>query len=147
MKIGLGSDHAGLDLKDFLKTQLKKEGFEVKDYGTKIKKAVDYPDFAAKVAEGIRTGEIEAGILICGTGIGMSIAANKQKGIRAARCCSIYDALLSRQHNKANVLTLGARLTGKDLAFQISKTFMETPFLKGRHSNRVNKIKKFETGQ
>jgi len=144
MKIGIGSDHAGFDMKNFIKKGLEKEGYELIDYGTYIKKSVDYPDFASKVAEGIMKKEIEKGILICGTGIGMSIAANKFKGIRAARCCSIYDAVLARQHNDANILTLGGRLTGNNLALEISKTFLETPFLKGRHLRRVNKIKKIE---
>ena len=144
MKIGIGSDHAGFDMKNFIKKELEKEGYELIDYGTYIKKSVDYPDFASKVAEGIMKKEIEKGILICGTGIGMSIAANKFKGIRAARCCSIYDAVLARQHNDANILTLGARLIAKELAWEITKTFLETPFLKGRHLRRVNKIKKFD---
>jgi len=144
MKIGIGSDHAGFDMKNFLKEELEKEGYEIVDYGTDIKKSVDYPDFASKVAEGIIKKEIEKGILICGTGLGMSIAANKFKGIRAARCCTIYDAVLARQHNDANILTLGGRLTGNHLALEICKIFLETPFLKGRHLRRVNKIKKIE---
>ena len=144
MKIGIGSDHAGFDMKNFIKKELEKEGYELIDYGTYIKKSVDYPDFASKVAEGIIKKEIEKGILICGTGIGMSIAANKFKGIRAARCCTIYDAVLARQHNDANILALGARLIAKELAWEITKTFLETPFLKGRHLRRVNKIKKFD---
>ncbi len=144
MKIGIGSDHAGFELKEFLKKEIEKDGYEVIDYGTNIKKSVDYPDFASKVAEGIIKKETEKGILICGTGIGMSIAANKFKGVRAARCCTIYDAVLARQHNDANILALGARLIAKELAWEITKTFLETPFLKGRHLRRVNKIKKIE---
>lgn len=144
MKIGIGSDHAGFDLKEFLKGTLKNDGYEIIDYGTMIKKAVDYPDFAEKLTKGIQNKEIEMGILICGTGIGMSIIANKFKGIRAARCCTIQDAILARQHNNANVLTLGGRLLGNELAFEITKAFLETPFLKGRHLRRVNKIKKIE---
>jgi len=144
MKIGLGSDHAGFDLKEFLKEQLKKEGYDVVDYGTKVKKSVDYPDFAEKLVRGIQDKEIVMGILICGTGIGMSIIANKFRGIRAARCCTIQDAFLARQHNNANVLTLGGRLLGNELALEITKTFLETPFLKGRHLRRVNKINKID---
>ncbi len=144
MKIGIASDHAGFEMKDFLKKELENDGYEIIDYGPEIKKVVDYPDFAEKVASGIIRKEIEFGILICGTGIGMSIAANKFKGIRAARCCTIYDALLARQHNDANILTLGGRLLGNTLSLEISKTFFETPFLKGRHLKRVNKIKKLE---
>lgn len=142
MKVGVGSDHAGFDLKEFLKEQLKKEGFEVVDYGTHIKKSVDYPDYAGKVAEGIQKKEVSMGILVCGTGIGVSIAANKFRGVRAARCCTVQDAVLAREHNDANVLTLGGRLVGSELALEIAKTFLETPFLKGRHMRRVNKIKK-----
>jgi len=144
MKIGIGSDHAGFEMKNFLKGEIEREGYEVIDYGTNVKKAVDYPDFAEKVASALIKGEIEKGILICGTGIGMSIAANKFKGIRAARCCTIYDAILARQHNDANILTLAGRLIGLPLSLEIAKTFLETPFLKGRHLRRVNKIKKIE---
>lgn len=144
MKIGIASDHAGFELKNYIKEELKKEGYEVIDYGPEIKKSVDYPDYAEKVAKGMQKKEINFGILICGTGIGMDISANKFKGIRAARCCSIYDAILSRQHNDANVLTLGGRLIGKELAFEIVKTFLSTQFLKGRHLRRVNKIKRIE---
>ncbi|HNS31444.1 MAG TPA: ribose 5-phosphate isomerase B [bacterium] len=142
MKIGLGSDHAGCDLKEFLKEQLKKEGYEIRDYGPELKKSVDYPDFAEKVAMGIKNKEINLGILICGTGIGMSIAANRYPWIRAARACTINDALLAREHNNANILALGGRLTGNELAMLMVKTFIETPFLKGRHMKRVNKLKR-----
>lgn len=144
MKIGIGSDHAGFDLKEFLKGALKDEEYEVIDYGTSVKKSVDYPDFAEKLVKGIQNKEIEMGILICGTGIGMSIIANKFRGIRAARCCTIQDAVLAREHNDANVITLGGRLLGQELALEITKAFLETPFLKGRHLRRVNKIKKTE---
>jgi len=144
MRVGLGSDHAGFDLKEFLKESLKKEGFEVVDYGTHIKKSVDYPDFAERLVAGIQRKEIAAGVLVCGTGIGMSIVANKFSGIRAARCCTIQDAVLARQHNDANVVTLGGRLVGNELALDITRTFFETSFLKGRHLKRVNKIKKTE---
>jgi ribose 5-phosphate isomerase B len=144
MKVGLGSDHAGFDLKEFLKAKIKDEGFEVIDYGTDIKKSVDYPDFAEKLAMGIQNKEIDFGVLVCGTGIGMSIIANKYKGIRAARCCSVQDAVLARQHNDANVLTMGGRLLGNELSLEITKVFLETPFLKGRHLRRVNKIKKID---
>ncbi len=142
MNIGLGSDHAGYDLKEFLKKQLKKEGFEIRDYGCGVKKSVDYPDFAEKVAKGIKNKEIDFGILVCGTGIGMSIAANRYSWIRAARSCTIQDAILARQHNDANILTLGGRIIANELAFQMSKIFVETPFLKGRHLRRVQKLKK-----
>jgi ribose 5-phosphate isomerase B len=144
MRVGFGSDHAGYDLKEFLEEKVKDDGFEVVDYGTHIKKSVDYPDFAEKLIRGIQEKKIDLGVLVCGTGIGMSIIANKYKGIRAARCCSIQDAVLSRQHNDANVLTLGGRLLGNELALEVTKAFLETPFLKGRHLRRVNKIKKLD---
>jgi ribose 5-phosphate isomerase B len=144
MKIGIASDHAGFELKSYLIENLKKEGCEIIDYGPEIKKVVDYPDYAEKVAKSIQKKEIEYGILICGTGMGMDIVANKFKGIRAARCCSIYDAILARQHNDANIITLGGRLIGKELAFEIVKIFISTPFTKGRHLRRVNKIKRIE---
>jgi len=113
MKLGIGSDHAGYELKIFLKDKLKKEGFEVIDYGTKIKKSVDYPDFAEKVSMSVIRKAADRGILICGTGLGMSMTANKFKGIRAARCCTVLDAQLAREHNDANIITLGGRLLGK----------------------------------
>ncbi|MCS7180377.1 MAG: ribose 5-phosphate isomerase B [bacterium] len=144
MKIGIASDHAGFELKEYLKESLKKEGYSIIDYGPEVKKVVDYPDYGEKVARGIQNKEIDYGILICGTGIGMDIVANKFKGVRAARCCSIYDAVLAREHNNANVITLGGRLIGKDLAFEIVKIFISTPFTKGRHLKRVNKIKRIE---
>ena len=142
MKVGFGSDHAGFELKKFLKDALKKEGFDIVDYGTRIKKSVDYPDFAEKLVKGLQAKDIDMGVLVCGTGIGMSIMANKYKGIRAARCCSIQDAVLARQHNDANVISLGARQLGHELSLDITRAFLETPFLKGRHLKRVNKIKK-----
>ncbi len=144
MRVGFGSDHAGFELKEFLKEKIKDEGYEIVDYGTHIKKSVDYPDFAEKLARGIQNKDIDLGVLVCGTGIGMSIIANKYRGIRAARCCSIHDAVLAKQHNDANVITMGGRLLGNELALEITKTFLETPFLKGRHLRRVNKIKRMD---
>lgn len=144
MRVGFGSDHAGFELKEFLKEKIKDEGYEIIDYGTHIKKSVDYPDYAEKLARGIQNKDVGFGVLVCGTGIGMSIIANRYKGIRAARCCSIQDAVLTRQHNDANVITLGGRLLGNELALEITKTFLETPFLKGRHLRRVNKIKRLD---
>jgi len=144
MKIGIGSDHAGFEIKKFLKENLKKEGYEVIDFGIEIKKVVDYPDYAYKVAENVSNGTIERGILICGTGIGMSIVANKYPEVRASLCNSIYLAKLAREHNNANILTLGGRIVAKELAWEITKVFLETPFLKGRHLRRIKKIKKIE---
>ena len=144
MKIGIASDHAGFELKKYLKEKLKKEGYEIIDFGPGISKSVDYPDYAAKVAKSIEENKIERGILICGTGIGMAMSANKFKEVRAAQCNSIYLAKLSREHNNANILTMGARILAKELAWEITKVFLETPFLKGRHLRRVNKIKKIK---
>ena len=141
MKIGIASDHAGYELKSFLKEKLKKEGYELVDFGPDIKRSVDYPDYAEKLSHAIQEKKILKGILICGTGLGMSIAANKFKGVRAALCPTIEYAQLAREHNNANVLALGARFVTKELAQDISKTFLETPFLRGRHLRRVNKIK------
>ena len=144
MKIGIASDHAGFEFKKYLKEKLKKEGYEVIDFGTEVNKSVDYPDYAAKVARNIEGKKIERGILICGTGIGMSMSANKFEEVRAAQCNSIYLAKLAREHNNANILTIGARIVAKELAWEITNVFLETPFLKGRHLRRVNKIKKLK---
>jgi ribose 5-phosphate isomerase B len=145
MKIGIASDHAGFDLKDYLKEQLKAEGYQVQDFGPEFKKAVDYPDYAARVARAIGEKQVDRGILICGTGIGMGIAANKFKDVRAAMCNCPDLARLAREHNDANVLTLGGRIIARELAWETTRTFLETPFLRGRHLRRVTKIKKLGT--
>jgi len=147
MKIGIASDHAGYDLKENVKAVLKDEGYEVKDFGPDLKKSVDYPDYAAIVAKAIQEKKVDRGVLVCGTGIGMSIAANKFAGIRAARCTTTDDARLAREHNDANIITLGGRFLGRELAGEMVKLFLETPFLKGRHLRRVAKIKRLEDEQ
>jgi ribose 5-phosphate isomerase B len=139
-KIVIASDHAGFELKASLKQSLQDEGYEVLDLGTHNTESVDYPDFAAALAGAIRDGEAERGILICGTGIGISIAANRHPGIRAALCHDTTGARLSRQHNDANVLVLGARTVGVDVAKDCVTTFFSTPFEAGRHSRRVEKL-------
>lgn len=142
-KIGIASDHAGFNLKDEILKYLKDEGYKVFDLGTfNGYESVDYPDFACKVSEGIRKKKFEKGILICGTGIGMAIMANRYKEVRAANCHEIYTAKLAREHNNANVLTLGARVVAPELALQIVETFLKTPFsLKAsRHLKRVLKL-------
>lgn len=142
-KIGIASDHAGFNLKDEILKYLKNEGYKVYDMGTfNGYESVDYPDFACKVAEGIRQKKFEKGILICGTGIGMAIMANRYKEVRAANCHEIYTAKLAREHNNANILTLGARVVAPELAIQIVETFLKTPFsLKvSRHLKRVLKL-------
>jgi ribose 5-phosphate isomerase B len=144
MKIGIASDHAGFRLKKEIVTQLKKEGYEIKDFGTFQPKRVDYPDYGEKVAQEVSNGNLKWGILICGTGIGMQIVANKFKNVRAAVCNDLYLAKIARNHNDANLLCLGGRLIGQEYALEIIKTFLEEPFLGGRHSRRIMKIKKIE---
>ncbi len=144
MKIAVGSDHAGYELKEYVKEMLLKEGYEVVDMGTNFMESVDYPDYAKAVCEKIQSGDAEFGILACGTGIGMSITANKFVGIRAALCLFPEMARLARAHNNANVLALGGRLMGKDLAWKTVKIFLETDFEGGRHERRVEKISKIE---
>ena len=142
MKIALASDHAGYELKEVIKEYLSK--YEVIDFGTHSTKSMDYPDTGFKAAEAVARGECERGILICGSGLGMSIVANKVKGIRAALCNSDELARLSRQHNDANILVLQGRFISKKQAGNIIKTWFSTEFDGGRHINRINKIKKYE---
>jgi len=138
--IGIGSDHGGFELKGYIIEYLKEKGYEIKDYGTYSEDSIDYPDCAAPVCKAVQSGEIEKGILICGTGIGISIAANKYKGIRAALCADVYSAKMSRQHNNAQILCLGGRVTGRELAYMIVDTWLTTEFEGGRHEKRVEKI-------
>jgi ribose 5-phosphate isomerase B len=139
--IALGSDHAGFDYKERLKKLLDEIGKPYQDYGTSSPDSVDYPDFAHLVSKAVASGKSQRGILICGTGIGMSIVANKHSGIRAAVCESVASAKLSRSHNDANILCLGARITSWETAEEIVKTFLTTPFSGGeRHINRIQKI-------
>ena len=144
MKISLGADHAGFELKEKIKKLLLQQGIEVNDRGTHSSEAVDYPDYARKVAEEVADHDADLGILVCGSGIGMSIAANKVAGVRAANVSSEYEAQLSREHNDANVLTLGARLISDQNAFQIVQKWLETSFAGGRHQRRVEKINAIE---
>ncbi|MEW6739801.1 ribose 5-phosphate isomerase B [Dissulfurispira sp.] len=140
MLIAIGSDHAGLEMKTEIIAVLKELGHEYTDYGTDTPQSVDYPDFGEKVSEAVSTGKTERGILICGTGIGMSIVANKFPNIRASLCNELFSAKMSRLHNDANILVLGGRIIGKDLAKEIVRTWMTTPFEGGRHANRLKKI-------
>jgi ribose 5-phosphate isomerase B len=144
MKVAVGSDHGGLDLKKVVDEVLAAEGIEVIDIGTNSPDPVDYPDYAQKVAEMVRDGSADLGILVCGTGIGMSIAANKVAGIRAALAWDIFTARMARRHNNANVLALGGRVTGPELAKEIVRAFVREPFEAGRHEKRVNKIARIE---
>lgn len=142
MKIAIASDHAGFEYKEKLKELLKELGHDFVDFGAFSADSTDYPDFAYPAAQAVVNGECERGIFICGTGVGVSIVANKVKGIRAANCCSVEEARLSRQHNDANVLTLGARLITWDSAKEIVKVWLETEFEGGGHARRVEKIHK-----
>lgn len=142
MKIGIGSDHAGFELKEAIKTYLSQEfpAHEVIDFGVADKTSVDYPVYGVKVAEAIVQGVVERGILVCGTGIGISIAANRFKGIRAALCHDAFTAQMCRAHNNANILALGANTTGKLVALDIVKIWLETAFEGGRHERRVTQL-------
>lgn len=140
MKIALGSDHAGFALKEMVRSELETGGAEVSDFGTFCESSVDYPDIALPLAEAVAAGEFSLGVLICGTGIGMTIAANKYPGIRAALCSDTFSARCARSHNDANILTLGARVIGPGPALEIVDVFLKTPFEGGRHNRRVEKI-------
>ena len=142
MKIAIASDHAGYELKqDIVNFLRENNNIEVIDQGTESpEKSVDYPDFAGRVVKAIQNNEVEMGILLCGTGIGISISANKYKGIRAALCHDAYTARMSRRHNNANILAMGGRTTGKEIAFDMVEIWLNTPFEGGRHEKRVQKI-------
>ncbi|MGL5378665.1 ribose 5-phosphate isomerase B [Clostridium sp.] len=144
MKIALGSDHGGIDLKNEIKSYLENEGYEVKDFGTYSKDSCDYPDYALPVAESVASKEFEFGILVCGTGIGISIAANKVPGVRAALCSDTFSAHATREHNNANILALGQRVVGAGLALDIVKTFLNSNFEGDRHQARLDKITAIE---
>lgn len=144
MKVAIGSDHGGLDLKETVISVLQGLGIEVDDLGTHDRNSCDYPDYAQKVSEGVASGAYERGVLICGTGIGMSIAANKVQGIRAALCNEVYSAQMARAHNDANILCMGARVVGSGVAGEIVKAFFTSEHEGGRHARRVEKIRLLE---
>ncbi len=144
MQIGLACDHGGFELKEELKAFLKSIRTEPIDLGTFNEDSVDYPDFGVLLAEKISRGELEKGILICGTGIGMSIVANKFRGVRAALVNDLYSARFSREHTNANMLVIGGRIVGKDLAKEIVRVWLDTPFAGGRHQRRLDKIETLE---
>lgn len=145
MKIALGSDHGGFKLKEEIKKYLEERGIAYQDFGTNSSESVDYPAFGMKVAEAVVAGECERGILCCGTGIGISISANKVPGIRCAVVTDTFSAQMSREHNNANILALGERVVGVGLALKIVEVWLETEFAGGRHENRVNQITDIET--
>lgn len=140
MKIAIAADHAGVVLKDALKSFLESENISVLDFGTNNSESVDYPDFAQKVARAISTREVERGVLVCGSAIGMAITANRHKGVRAAVIRDGYDARMSREHNDANVACFGARVTPAEQAIDLLRVWLTTPFEGGRHQKRVDKI-------
>ncbi len=139
-RLAIGSDHAGFELKQKVINFLEIEGYKIEDFGTYDSSSCDYPDFAFKVAKNISEKKNDLGILICGTGIGMSITANKVKGIRAANCCSVDMAKLARKHNDANILTIGARIIAFEQAKEIILAFLNARFEGDRHIKRINKI-------
>ncbi|MBQ3052666.1 MAG: ribose 5-phosphate isomerase B [Clostridia bacterium] len=144
MKIAVGCDHGGLEHKEAIKAHLEERGFQVTDYGIYEQVSVDYPSIAEKLCEGIVSGENQLGILVCGTGIGMSIAANKVKGIRAAACSEHFSAKYTRLHNNSNVLCLGGRVIGVGTAIELADLFVDTEFEGGRHQRRVDMITDIE---
>ena len=144
MKIAIGCDHGGIVLKDAVLEVLNEKGIEAEDFGCYTTDSVDYPDFALKVAEAVSQGKDDLGILLCGTGIGISIAANKVKGIRAGVAHDLFTAEMVKRHNNANILAMGGRVVSPDLAKQMVKIWLETEFEGGRHTNRINKISAIE---
>ncbi|MDD3164602.1 MAG: ribose 5-phosphate isomerase B [Oscillospiraceae bacterium] len=144
MKIGIGSDHTGIELKGIIIDHLKQQGYEVIDYGPNSPESVNYPEYGEKVARALVAGEFDLGVLICGTGIGISLAANKVHGVRAAVCSEPYSARLTRMHNDANIIAFGARVVGSELAKMIVDEFLNAKFEGGRHQNRVDMITAIE---
>lgn len=144
MQIGMACDHGGFELKEALKSFLLSMGHEPVDLGTFNEESVDYPDYGVLVAEKVSRGDLKKGILICGTGIGMSIVANKFRGVRAALTNDLFSARFCKEHTDANILVIGGRIVGKDLAREIVRTWLETPFTGGRHERRIEKIKALE---
>ncbi|KZZ83829.1 MULTISPECIES: ribose 5-phosphate isomerase B [Bacillaceae] len=144
MKVAIASDHGGMNIREEIKSLMDEMGIQYEDLGCECSQSVDYPDYAVPVAEKVASGEADRGILICGTGIGMSIAANKVKGIRCALVHDIYSARLTREHNDSNVLAMGERVIGPGLARDIAKTWLQSDFEGGRHANRIGKIGQYE---
>jgi len=143
-KIVIGCDHAAVQMKNNVVNHLKSKGYDVIDVGTYSEESCDYPDYAYAAAKKVADGEVEKGILICGTGIGMSIAANKVKGIRCALCDNLFSAEMTRRHNDSNMLSMGARVISNQLALKIVDMFLDTPFEGGRHQRRVDKVMAIE---
>lgn len=147
MKIGIGNDHAAVDMKNEIVEYLQQKGYEVVNYGTDTNESCNYPDYGKKVGKAVVAGEVDLGILICGTGVGISLAANKVKGVRAVVCSEPYSAKLSRQHNNTNVLAFGARVIGIEMAKMIIDEWLAAEFMGGRHQTRVDMIMAIENEQ
>ena len=147
MKIALGCDHGGYELKEYIKTVLEKMGHEYEDFGCYGLESCDYPDFGAAAAKAVAEGKCEKGIVVCTSGIGISITANKVKGIRCACCSDCYSAKMTRKHNDANMIAMGARVVGVDLGRMIAETFLTTDFEGGRHQRRIDQIMAIEAGE
>ncbi|MBQ2330384.1 MAG: ribose 5-phosphate isomerase B [Oscillospiraceae bacterium] len=147
MKIALGCDHGGFELKEKIKAHLIEKGYETEDFGCYSKDSVHYPEFGAKAARAVQSGECERGIVVCTTGIGISISANKVRGVRCALCSDSWSAEMTRRHNDANMLALGAGVVGANLALRIVDTFLNTEFEGGRHAVRVGMITDIEEGR
>lgn len=144
MKIGIGNDHAAVAMKNDIVEYLKEKGYEVVNYGTDTSESCNYPEYGEKVGRAVVSGEVDLGILICGTGVGISLAANKVKGVRAVVCSEPYSAKLSRQHNNTNILAFGARVVGIEMAKMIVDEWLGAEFLGGRHQKRVDMIMAIE---
>ncbi len=147
MKIAIGNDHVAVDMKNHITKYLEEKGHVIVNFGTDSSDRCDYPIYGKKVADAVASGECERGILICGTGIGISLAANKVKGIRAAVCSEAYSARLTRQHNDANIIAFGARVVGSATAEMIVDEFINTEYEGGRHQNRIDMIAAIEKGE
>lgn len=147
MKIALGCDHGGIVLKDCVTKAIKDSGHEVLDFGTFSQESCDYPYFAYKVAKAVTNGSADRGILLCGTGIGMSIAANKVKGIRCGHITDVFSAQMTAEHNNANIIALGGRITDEATAYDIVTTYLSSTFAGGRHQNRLDLVAKIENGE
>jgi ribose 5-phosphate isomerase B len=144
MKVAIASDHGGMNIREEIKGLMNEMGIEFDDFGCECDTSVDYPDYAQPVAEKVANGEYDRGILVCGTGIGMSISANKVKGIRCALVHDVFSAKATREHNNTNVLAMGERVIGPGLAREIAKVWLETAFEGGRHERRIGKITEYE---
>lgn len=147
MKIAIGNDHVAVELKNHIKKYIEAKGIEVVDFGTHSTERCDYPVYGEKVARAVASKECDLGVLICGTGIGISLAANKVKGIRAAVCSEPYSARLTKQHNNANIIAFGARVVGQSVAEMIVDEFLNAEFEGGRHQQRIDLISKIEQGE